>query len=281
MLVNRVEISLNTNPVIKAARRGRPERLSPQQASNRTVVFGLQLLKVVTNARKPIALTEIATQMSISPSRAHRYLSSLCQAGFVKKNLESGRYDVGPGVIELGIAAASRVGGMQMAKEAMEDLTAATGLVSYICIWGSNGPTIIRREQGTVQTAVRILEGSTLPMLTATGQIFLAYLPEERTRELLLRDLSDWNATAPKNRQVTVEQIDKAVRRVRTARIARSTGMRNPTWTALSAPIFRGEKFTMALTLIGLTRTFDAQQVGAHLKRTAELISATPTPTTW
>jgi DNA-binding IclR family transcriptional regulator len=173
---------------------------------------------------------------------------------------------------------------MQVAKEAMEDLTAATGLVSYICIWGSNGPTIIRREQGTVQTAVRILEGSTLPMLTATGQVFLAYLPQTQTQELLLRDISDWNTTAPANRHVTLEQIEKAVRRVRTTRIARSTGMRNPTWTAFSAPIFRGEKFTMALTLIGVTRTFDNQidgKVASHLKRTAELISATPTPTTW
>lgn len=267
-----------------AARRGRPERLSPQQASNRTVVFGLQLLKVVTNARKPIALTEIATQMSISPSRAHRYLASLCQAGFVKKNPESGHYDVGPGAIELGIAAASRVNGMQMAKEAMEELTAATGLVSYICIWGSNGPTIIRREQGTVQTAVRILEGTTLPMPTATGQVFLAYLPQDKTHDLLLRDIADWNANSPKNRHVTVEQIEKTVRRVRTARIARSAGLHNPTWTALSAPIFRGGKFTMALTLIGVARTFDNQldgEVASHLKRTAELISATPTPTTW
>jgi DNA-binding IclR family transcriptional regulator len=275
---------MNTNPVTRSARRGRPERLSPQEASNRTVVFGLRLLKVVTNARKPMALTEIATQMSISPSRTHRYLSSLCEAGFVKKSSDTGRYDVGPGAIELGIAAASRVSGMQMAKEAMEDLTAATGLVSYICIWGSNGPTIIRREQGAVQTAVRILEGSTLPMPTATGQIFLAYLPAEKTRDLLLRDISEWNATAPKNRHVTVEQIDKTVRRVQAARIARSTGMRNPTWTAFSAPIFRGGKFTMALTLIGVTRTFNTQldgEVASHLKRTAELISATPTPTTW
>jgi DNA-binding IclR family transcriptional regulator len=198
---------MNNTSVARSPRRGRPERLTTEQASNRTVVFGLQLLKVVTDARKPIALTEVASRMAISPSRAHRYLASLCQAGFVKKDQDSGRYDVGPGAIELGIAAASRVDGMQIAKQAMEDLTAATGLVSYICMWGSNGPTIIRREQGAVQTAVRILEGTNLPMLTATGQIFLAFLPQEQTRDFLMRDLEKWNATAPAARRVSKDKI--------------------------------------------------------------------------
>jgi DNA-binding IclR family transcriptional regulator len=64
---------------------------------------------------------------------------------------------------------------------------------------------------------------------------------------------------------------------VRLARIARTTGMRHPTWTAFSAPVFRDGKFTMALTLIGVTRTFDNQldgTVASHLKATAELISS-------
>jgi DNA-binding IclR family transcriptional regulator len=264
--------------VTRSPRRGRPVRLPAEQASNRTVVFGLQLLKTVIDAGKPIALTEVAKQMAISPSRAHRYLASLSQAGFVKQDEDTGRYDVGAGAIELGVAAAARVSGMQVATQAMEDLTATTGLVSYICIWGTNGPTIIRREQGAVQTAVRIREGSRLPMLTATGQIFLAYLPDEQTRDLLTRDLAEWNASAPANSRVSLEQVEKIRRRVRNARIARSTGVRHPTWTALSSPVFRGGKFTMALTLIGVSRAFDTQldgEVASSLKTTAELISST------
>lgn len=269
---------MTTELVKKSPRRGRPEHLSSEQAGNRTVVFGLHLLKAVVDARRPMALTEVAQQFGISASRTHRYLSSLCEAGFVRKDAETGRYDVGVSAIELGVAASSRVSSMQVITSAIEDLTARTGLVSYVCIWGSNGPTIIRREQGAVQTAVRIQEGTNLSMLSASGQIFMAFLPEGQTRDTLLRDIAEWNKTRAPNDQITMDQVCAMQKRVRQTQIARSTGIQNPTWRAFSAPVFRHGKLALALTVIGVSKTFDTRingKVATTLKETAERVSST------
>jgi len=122
-----------------APRRGRPARLSPDKAGNTTVLIGLDLLKHIAAARRPLALSEIADQLDMSASRTHRYLSSLQHAGFVRKNTGTGHYDMGPATIEIGIAAMERVDGAQVAADIMKDLTNKTGLCSYLCVWGSNG----------------------------------------------------------------------------------------------------------------------------------------------
>jgi DNA-binding IclR family transcriptional regulator len=258
------------------ARRGRPQRLNPDQAGNMTVLIGLNLLKGLASAGKPLGLTEIGRMTNMSPSRTHRYLASLTEAGFVRKDEESGRYDIGAATAELGFAAIRRVDSTQVT-QIMEDLTRETGLVSYICIWGSNGPTVIRREMGQVQTAVRIQEGSNLSLLTATGQIFLAHLPEAQTRNLLQRDISEWNAIA-KGPPAKIGPILKGRDRVRAAGLARTVGMRNPTWTAFSAPVFsRDGRFRMALTVIGVSRLFDTRvdgTVAQKLKDAARRLTA-------
>lgn len=262
----------------KTARRGRPSRLTPAQAGNRTVLIGIEILQTVVRSKKAIALTEIAKQTGMSPSRTHRYISSLCQAGFLRQDPDSGRYDVGPGVIELGISAVARVDGIRLAANVMDELTSKTRLVSYLCVWGSNGPTVIKSELGTVQTAVRVREGSNLSMLTATGQIFLTYWPRADTEKLFNRDLDEWNTSAPASRRIKAEDIEKMCKKVRVNHIARTTGMRNPTWTAFSAPIFGPDgKLMMALTLIGVSNLFDTRingEVAEQLKSASQRLSS-------
>ena len=157
----------------------------------------------------------------------------------------------------------------------METLTRDTQLVSYICTWGSNGPTVIRSEMGQVQTAVRMFEGSNLSLLTATGQVFVSHMTPEQTRSLLSRDIEEWNASS-KGQHVVYEEFMQSCARVRTGGLARSVGMRNPTWTAFSAPVFYHGKFRMALTVIGVARLFDTRMDGAvaqKLKASAHKMS--------
>jgi DNA-binding IclR family transcriptional regulator len=252
--------------------------LTPEQAGNRTVLVGIEILQTVVRSKKAIALTDIAKQTAMSPSRTHRYIASLCKSGFLRQDPETGRYDVGPGAIELGISAMARIDGIRLAANVMEELTGKTRLVSYLCVWGSNGPTVIKNELGSVQTAVRVLEGTNLSMLTATCQIFLTYWPRAETIELFNRDLAEWNASAPTGRQMKAEDIEKVCKKVRVSQIARTTGMRNPTWTAFSAPVFGpGGKFMMALTLIGVSNLFDTRingEVAGQLKSAAMRLSS-------
>jgi DNA-binding IclR family transcriptional regulator len=266
--------SLDTKP----SRRGRPARLSPSEAGNRTVMIGIELLKVVAQCKEPVTLTQIARETGMSPSRAHRYIASLKQAGFLRQDVASAKYDIGPAAIELGLSAVARIDGVRLAADIMTRLTEETGLVSYLCVWGSNGPTVIKSEFGDVRTAVRVREGSNLSMLTATGRIFLAHLPREETRHLFDRDLVEWNAATPASGHVKEEDVDKIGAKIRADGIARTVGLRNPTWTAFSTPIFRPDgKLAMALTLIGISTMFNTQingPVASRLKEASQRLSS-------
>jgi DNA-binding IclR family transcriptional regulator len=244
------------------ARRGRPARLPSDAAGNSTAQTVLELLKVITGLGRPVPLTDLAAAAQMSASRTHRYLSSLIHTGFVRQDPTTGHYDVGPATIEVGIAASQRFQGSRLTDEVMKELTSRTGLCSYLCVWGSNGPTVIRDEMGEVQTIARMRMGSNLSMLTATGQIFLAFMPEGVTRETLLRDLQRWNAETP-DRAVTLDHMMEQRTLVQASRMARTTGMRNPTWTAFSCPVFdMSGSFRMALTLIGVSMMYDTRLDG-------------------
>ena len=245
------------------ARRGRPARLSSDAAGNSTAQTVLELLKALAAQEGPMPLTDLAAAVGMSASRTHRYLSSLIQTGFARQESNTGHYDIGTATIEIGIAAARRFQGSRLTEEVMKDLTRSTGLSSYICVWGSNGPTVVRDEIEDVQTVARMRMGTNLSMLTATGQIFLAFMPAAVTNDLLLRDIELWNSETPE-RAVSAEYMEAQRRRVLEARFSRTTGMRNPTWTAFSCPVFDlSGSFRMALTVIGVSVLFDTGVNGA------------------
>jgi DNA-binding IclR family transcriptional regulator len=258
-------------------RRGRPSQLSPEAAGNSTALAGLELLKLIAQAGRAMALTEIAQAAGMSASRTHRYLSSLQQAGFVQKDGLAGRYEIGPATLEIGIAAIRRYDFGQATTEIMQALTGATGLCSYLCIWGPNGPMVVRNEMGDVQTAARMRLGTNLSLLTATGQVFLAYMAGENTRALLVRDVEEWRSESG-DMLVTFENALKSSARVRRVGIARTRGMRNPSWTAFSCPVFDPSgSFRMAMTVIGVSTTFDTKMDGAvarALKESAARLSS-------
>jgi DNA-binding IclR family transcriptional regulator len=53
-------------------------------------------------------LGAVAKRSALSASQAHRYLASLIASGMAHQNPSSGRYDLGPQAIQIGVAALAR-----------------------------------------------------------------------------------------------------------------------------------------------------------------------------
>jgi DNA-binding IclR family transcriptional regulator len=258
--------------------RGRPAKLSAEQAGSRTILAGLMLLQAVAQMKQPATLTEIAKAKGMSASRAYRYLKSLTQAEFLKQDPSTGRYDIGLASIELGLAATARLDAVRLATDLMRPLTDATGLVSLLSVWGSNGPTVIKSEQGNLETAVRVREGVNLSLpITAVGRVFLAYLPAGEIKPFLQRDIAAWNATAVKGERLDAAAIAKLQEEVRQHGLSHASGIRNPAVSALAAPVFAQDgRLAMCLALTGLIGSFDTSYDAApamQLKATAQRLS--------
>ncbi len=242
----------------------RPRAKAPETRGNSTLVIGAHLLGVVSNFDGPTTLTRVAAAADMSPSRAYRYLRALVDSRLVEQDEISGRYDLGPEVLRLGLAAISRIDPVRLAMAAMPDLSQRTGLVSTLTIWGTHGPTVIRCEHATLSTPIRIREGVVLPLLTTSaGNLFLAYESDQLSKPLLDREIPEWNAAREGRDQMTMERVVKIRDEVRKRGITRAIGERTPNHANIAAPVFgRYGHIALAMTLIGVRGSYDTSYSG-------------------
>ena len=256
----------------------KPREKAPETRGNSTIVIGARLLGVVGGFDGPTTLTRIAAAAEMSPSRAYRYLRGLLDSGLVAQDRVSGRYDLGPEVLRLGLAAISRIDPVRLAIAALPDLTEKTGLVSTVGVWGSCGPTIIRCEHATLSVPIRIREGVVLPLLsTAAGNLYLTYEAPSLTAPLLEREIEEWNAAHPASQAITEKRIKEMKAEITKRGITRAIGARKPDHANLAAPVFgRDGKLELTITLIGVPGSYDTSYSGSAarvLKQVARELS--------
>ena len=141
--------------------------------------IGLTILEAFAAAGGPMTLTQLAEALDMPPSKLHRYVSSFCAAGFLVQQQRSGAYDLGPRALSVGLAALSRNDFVNRAADALELLVDGLGCTATLNVWGNLGPTVVRWERGRDGLTTALGLGSVLPLLeSATGQVFLAYLPD-------------------------------------------------------------------------------------------------------
>src|SRR4051794_6269882 len=98
---------------------GRPATRSPDEMGNRTLALGLQVLQAVARMPSPPTLSEVAQRLEMPPPRAARYLHSLARNDFLRFDSQTGRFDLGPAVIELGMLAMARTDAIRLALDLM------------------------------------------------------------------------------------------------------------------------------------------------------------------
>ena len=125
------------------------------------------------------------------PSKVHRYLASFVTAGLVKQQGRSGRYDLGPAAMQLGLAAIARHDFVNATADGLPELALQTRMTVLLAVWANEGATVVRWQRGLSPTVTSIGLGTTLPLLSsATGRVFLSYAPKaaiKRARDNELR----------------------------------------------------------------------------------------------
>ena len=248
-----------------------PGKGRARSPGNSTIATGARLLMVVAGLDGPATLTRIATVSGMLPSRAYRYLRGLCDAGLLAQESSSGRYDLGPETLNLGLAAIARIDPVRQALGVLPVLTEETGLASLISVWGSHGPTVIRCEHANLNAPIRIREGLILPLLqTAAGNLFLAHESEAATAELLAREVGEWNQVHKGKKRMTAAGIAQIKSSVRKRGVARTIGLRTSNHANLAAPVFGHDgKLELVITVIGVRGTFNAAFNGPPARKLA------------
>ncbi len=207
------------------------QKSSGRRKGIQSVEVGLRVLEALVSLGEPATLRAVAQASGVSGSQAHRYLSSLIAAGMAQQDVLSGRYDLGPAALQLGLGALARIDAFKITDGAITEFVQRTGLTVQIAAFGVIGPTIVRWHMGRPAVMTSFNVGSVLPLLfSATGQIFLSFTPESETEILLEREM----ASSGMNRA----QVDALRERIRSEGRAVAEGSMIPGLHAVAYPIF-------------------------------------------
>jgi len=198
------------------------EALDANNGSRATLV-GLAVLQAIARERRPMPLRDVALASGLTPSRVHRYVSSLVASGFVQQDPASGHYALGEAVIELGLLALGQLDSIRIGTDALLACSDTTSADCHLSVWGSFGPTVIRWQSGKSGHQFRIEEGRVLPMLwSATGRVLMAYRDIGEIWPMLEGEISTWNKAHPEQ-PVTRRMLETMFKDVRNLGMSAAT----------------------------------------------------------
>ena len=221
-----------------------------------SVEQGAALLQVFAAASGPLSLRDLAAEAGMSASKAHRYLVSLLRCGLAYQDPVSGHYGLGDMALRMGLAALGHINAIRFANEALVELNQRFDVMVALSVWGSRGPTVIGLHNRSELLLANLNIGSVLPLLrSASGKVFLAYLPRPMTVHMVERELRHPAEIAPPLKFTTSSEIEALIARVRREAVGITDGDLVPGRTAVAAPIFDHQGvLSSVIAIIGVPR---------------------------
>jgi IclR family pca regulon transcriptional regulator len=219
-----------------------------QVSGIQSVERAARMLTLFTVDAPELTLGELTARMGMSKATAHRYATALRHAGLLR--LTRGAYSLGPRIVETAPAALAALGVVQVAGPYMERLVADAGQTAVLSVWDGDAPVVVRVDDNPARLVrIIVVTGSRLPMDSAQGQVFRAFLGGAD---------------------------DPAAAAVREARLAFYAHVVDGI-AALAAPVFQGDEIVATLALVGTTAAIETDADGAMartLRGAAEALSA-------
>jgi DNA-binding IclR family transcriptional regulator len=181
-----------------------------------SVEIGFRVLAALAAEPQPSTLGAVAKRSRLSASQTHRYLASLIASGMAHQDPTSGRYDLGPQAIQVGLAALARTDVFAEADPMIAEFTRETGRTTLVAARGPFGPTIVRWHAGRRPVITSLTVGSVLPLLgSATGHAFLGFMSTEE----LAGAIEQETASDPRAADIDVAAIRQRVRKAMSASV--------------------------------------------------------------
>lgn len=146
-------------------------------------------LRVVTlvSARGSVTVSEVAAELSVGASTAHRLLATCKHAGFVRQDRAGGPYQVGPAIHELALATSAAVSLKEAGGPVLRELRDEIGETTSMLILEGRNVRFVRSLPGIGRSwpaPPRV--GAVLPAhCTSGGKAMLSCLPGDELRRRL------------------------------------------------------------------------------------------------
>ncbi|MFZ7942255.1 MULTISPECIES: IclR family transcriptional regulator [Bacillaceae] len=211
---------------------------------------GINILKKIAEEDKPLSITEISELCGISKSKLHRYLTSLCRTGFLQRDA-SLHYSIGTTLIRIGNNAAKGTDIKDIARPTLIKLRDLFNETVFLSIWGGNGPYAIEIEESRRSINIGIQVGNKVSIvLTTSGRLFAAYLPEEITKDFLQKDILEHRFDPEEFRNELLDVKEKGYSVTQESLI--------PGIVAVGCPVFgRDHQIVATISIVGIKGVLD------------------------
>lgn len=217
---------------------GVDETLAPQEATTGTVSRALQLLTVIADSRGSVSVKQIAEQMRLAPSTAHRLLNLLRKEGFVEASVEGRQYSIGPQFYRVAARVLHTVSPRDIAQPVIEALA---DQFSETVLFGIYQPvqqalSFSGRADGQQKLKYEIAMNQPLSLVWgASGKAILAFLSAEQISAILATE-----GPSPATGKTLPAQIDleRDLAEIRSVGYAVSDGEKLPDARGIAAPVF-------------------------------------------
>ncbi len=172
---------------------------SPATRQVASVARALSVLDALAEGEPELGTNDIARRTGINASTVSRLLATLVESGLVDHVQASGRYRLGPRLVQLGNRVVERLDLRNVAREQLEALVAATGETATLSVPGEGVAITVDFVPGpsSVQGVAQIGRPS-VAHATATGKVMLAfgagYVPEAPLAAYTARTITDPDA---------------------------------------------------------------------------------------
>ncbi len=250
--------------------------IRPSARGVQSIEIGGRLLAALVRSRQPMMLRDLANQAGLTPGQAHAYLVSFRKLEIVEQDAATGRYQLGPFALHLGLARQRSTDAVRLATAAAPALSEKTDLMTVVTVWGSGGATVVYVEEAANQILINVKPGITYSIVgTATGKVFAAFLPPKIVEPAIAREFDNLNLMQRAGGPVDAATLEAEIAAVRASGYAATIDTPIPGLTAISAPVFDfTNRIQLAVTLVGPSQFLDARPSGAPL---TALLQATQT----
>lgn len=177
-----------STPKPRAPRRGRTATTGRDGGAVQSLSRGLALLERLAEAGRGVALTELAQQVGLAASTAHRLLNTLEQGGFVTQEPELGLWHIGVKAFAVGNAYLDSRDVVAQARPYLRRLMEQVGETVNLAI--EDEGEVVYLAQVECREMMRMLArlGSRAPIhASGAGKAMMAWMEESRVNAFLHR----------------------------------------------------------------------------------------------
>lgn len=144
---------------------------------------GMSIIEAIAQQGRPLKFSDIQELTQITKSNLYKYLNTFTLLGILYRYKDTGEYVLGSKLIEYGMAAVDQENVIDRITPFMHEINEKFSNTVLFSSWTHNGPMIVKELNKNRGLNIGAQIGTLLPLRSASGKVFMAFLDEQMIRE--------------------------------------------------------------------------------------------------